>query len=269
MGPLNAEVTMPKLSDHQSSKFTKLMYLGDSGTGKTGSMASLVAAGYKVRVLDLDNGLDALKTYVHETCPEKIGNVDYKTIRDPIRAGLTAPVITPKAFVEGTKLMGKWEDDSVPGEWGPDTIFVVDSLSAYGRAAYAWARGLNPAAKDPRQWYHAAQQGVEDTINLLTAESFATNVIVITHINYKEVVENETKGYANSIGTALGPILPRYFNTVIAAEKLVQGKTVRRTIRVVPTTTVDLKTPMAPSVLGEGIFPLESGLATIFEKLRA
>lgn len=262
---------MPSLSDHQSSALTKLIYIGDSGTGKTGSLTSLVKAGYRLRILDLDKGLDSLVQYVKETCPDKIGNVDYVSISDTISAGQGSlgPKISPRAFVEGTKLMAKWEDESNPAEWGEETIFVLDSLSAYGRAAFAWARGLNPSAKDPRQWYHAAQQGVEDVIGLLTSENFRTNVIIISHVNYKEVVEGETKGYVNVIGTAMGPVIPRYFNTLIMAEKMVMGKTVKRSIKVRPTTIVDLKAPIQPSKLPDTPFDLETGMAEIFELLRS
>lgn len=259
---------MPSLAEHQSSEFTKLIYLGDSGTGKTGSLASLVCAGYQLRILDLDNGLDSLATYVRATCPAKAEAVSFITVRDGITPGTSGPKISPRAFVEGTKLMAQWEDGSIPAEWGANTIFVLDSLSAYGRAAYAWARGLNPSAKDPRQWYHAAQQGVEDVIALLTSEAFRANVIIITHINYKEVMEGETKGYANVIGTAMGPVIPRYFNTMIAAEKTVSGKNVARTIKVRPTYTLDLKAPIEPNDLPDTPFPIDSGMAQIFRLLR-
>lgn len=258
---------MPDLSDHQSSKFVKMIYIGDSSTGKTGSLASLVAAGYKIRVLDFDNGLDSLKEFVKRNCPDKIVNVNYETVRDKVSTGPAGPRIKdPVAFTNGLKLMDTWYDGSKPGEWGEDTIFVLDSLSAFGRAAYAWARGLSPAAKDPRQWYFAAQQGVEDTLALLTGEAFHANVIVISHVNYKEVTEGVTKGYANSIGTAQGPIIPRYFNTLILAESSGSGKNVARTIRTVPSPLIDLKNP-APFKIDETL-PLGTGLATIFNKLK-
>ena len=40
--------------------------MGDSGTGKTEALCSLVLAGYKLRILDLDNGLDIVKSYLTE-----------------------------------------------------------------------------------------------------------------------------------------------------------------------------------------------------------
>lgn len=260
---------MPALADLPSSKYQKLIYIGDSGTGKTGSLTSLVSAGYRVRVLDLDAGVDTLKQYVLKECPEKIGNVDYETRRDQYKANpVLGPQIIgqPKAFTESLKLMDTWTDGTKPSEWGENTIFVLDSLSNYGRAAYAWARGLNPSAKDPRQWYHAAQQGVEDTIALLTSETFHCNVIIISHVNYKEVVEGVHKGYANAIGTALGPTIPRYFNTLVLAESSGFGKHVKRQIKTVPTGIVDLKTPITFKL--DEALPLETGMATLLEKLK-
>jgi hypothetical protein len=258
---------MPSLNDHHSSSYVKLIYIGDSSSGKTGSLTSLVAEGYRLRILDMDNGLDSLVQFARAQCPDKLANVDYETRRDKYRATNAGPVISgaPKAFTDSLALMTKWSDETNPAEWGEGTVFVLDSLSAFGKAAFEWAKGLNPTAKDPRQWYFAAQKAVEDTLALLTGESFHANVIVISHVNYKEITEGMTKGYANAIGTALGPIIPRYFNTLIMAESSGAGKNVRRKIKTLPTGIVDLKTPI-PSLEAE--LPLETGLATLFTKLK-
>lgn len=258
---------MPGLDQHQSSSFTKLFLIGNSGTGKTGALTSLVAAGYKVRVLDFDNGLDSLKAYVRKECPDKIANVDFESRRDIYTGTLQGPVVLkPTAFVEGLKLMQKWSDESVPAEWGADTFFVLDSLTSFGKAAFEFARGLNPSSKDPRQWYFAAQTAVENTVALLTSESFKANVIIISHVDYKDMQDGTTKGQMSSIGTALGPKLPRYINTLILAERTGAGDRVKRTIRTIPTELLDLKTA-APFTLAKEL-PLETGLATIVSALK-
>ena len=77
---------MPSLSQHQSAKITKLLLMGDSGTAKTGSLVSLVKEGYKLRILDFDNGLDALRHQIMAQCPDKIAAVDFVTLRDKLRA---------------------------------------------------------------------------------------------------------------------------------------------------------------------------------------
>lgn len=252
---------MPTLDNHQSDDFTKVVYIGDSSTGKTGSLVSLLAAGYKFKILDMDNGLETLKTYARMAQAD-LSLVEYETFRDTYRSTSAGPLIKgqPKAFTDALAQMTTWSETE-----DAKTIFVLDSLSAYGRAAYAWARGMNPTAKDPRQWYFSAQQAVEDTIALLTGENFKMNVIVISHVNYKEVTEGITKGHVNAVGSALGPIIPRYFNTLLLAEVSGAGKNVRRKIKTLPTGIIDLK---IPSPQAEAEYPLETGLASIFELLK-
>lgn len=265
---------MAPLKDHTANSLVKLFYIGDSATGKTGSLTSLVKAGYKVRILDFDSGVGTLRSFVLKECPEKIGNVDSIEVRDKttlatniLYGGKKGPTVAkPTAFTDGLAYMEKWDDGSNPAEWGEDYIFVLDSLSAYGKAALAWATGLNPGAKDPRQWFFAAQKAVEDTIALLTGPDFKTNVIVISHINYKEIREGENKGYINAVGSALGPMLPRYINTLIQAETVGFGKNLKRKIKTIPSGLVDLKTPVSHSVDAE--LPLETGMADLFELIR-
>ena len=258
---------MTSLADHQSTSYAKILYLGDSSTGKTGSLASLVAAGYKLRILDFDNGLDVLRQFILHDSPDKIGNVDFITLRDKYEATPLGPKCKrPKAFVESLKLMESWSDETDPAEWGPDTIFVLDSTTSFAKAAFEWARGMHPEMRDARQWYFAAQQQFENTLALLTSEAFHANVIIIAHISYKETQEGITKGYPSAVGSALGPLIPRYFNTMIQAETKGSGKNLSRRIRLVPSAVVDLKNP-APFDL-EDELPLESGLATLFAKLR-
>jgi hypothetical protein len=252
---------MPTLDQHQSSDYSKLIYIGDSGTGKTGSLVSLLTDGYKLKILDLDNGLDALVHFGREAGAD-LSLVEFETIRDKYKSSNIGPRIDgqPKAFVAALDKLTEWsqiEDDK--------TIFVLDSLSAFGRAAFEWAKGMNPAAKDGRQWFFAAQQAVETTIAMITGESFKMNAILISHINYKEVTEGVHKGHVNVIGSALGPVIPRYFNTLILAETSGSGTNTRRRIKTMPTGTIDLKLP-GPKVEKE--YPLETGLSSIFKLLK-
>lgn len=253
---------MPTLDQHQSSDFTKLIYIGDSGTGKTGSLVSLLAAGYHFRILDMDNGLDALVHFAREQCPAMLPNVTFETVRDKYVGTKAGPICrSPKAFTKALEILTGWAEIE-----DPNSIFVLDSGSAFGRAAFEWAKGMNPAAKDPRQWYFAAQSAFENTIALLTSEAFKQNVILISHVNYKEITEGVHKGNVNAIGSALGPIIPRYFNTMILAETEGSGKNVKRRIKTMPTGTIDLKNPTPGKI--ENILPLETGMAEIFSKLK-
>lgn len=251
---------MPTADQHQSSSFVKLIYIGDSGTGKTGSLASLVADGFAFKILDLDNGLDYMLNEVRrQNHSDKLKNIEYETYRD--KYGVNGVKGQPKAFTDSLKKLTEWSDIH-----DPNTICVIDSLSALGRAAFAWAQFGNPTSKDPRQWYHAAQQAVENVISLITDKDFEMNVVVISHVNYKEVTEGVHKGYANAIGSALGPTIAKYFNTLVLAESIGAGKNVKRRIKTLPTGIIDLKVA-SPEIDAE--LPLESGMSTLFKQLRA
>ena len=101
---------MPSLSNHQSNLYTKCLFIGDSKSGKTGALTSLVAAGYKLRILDFDNGLDVLKQFVLNECPDKIGNVEFRTLQDKRKATSAGSVIdgTAQAFIRGIEMMDKF-----------------------------------------------------------------------------------------------------------------------------------------------------------------
>jgi len=256
-----------KLSEHKGGRFVKFIYIGDSGTGKTGSLASLALAGYKLRVLDMDNGLSSLREYIAKDDPAKLELVDYETRRDKYKSGPGGPVIAgqPRAYVEATKLMTQWSDGTIPAEWGEDTIFVLDSLTHFSNAAFEWAKGMNPLSREPRQWYSQAQKSIETVLALLTSEAFEANVVVISHVKYIEQ-NGVLKGVANSIGQALGPIIPSYFNTMMLAEMAGSGKNVRRVIKTRPTNLIALKNPAPFKV--QDTYPLETGMIELFNKLK-
>jgi hypothetical protein len=260
---------MPKASEHQKSKYVKLLFIGNSGAGKTGALAPLAAAGYDIRILDHDSGLDALFNHIAEADPKYLENVSYQTFRDRMKMTATGPRVvgSPKAYAETLAALEKWPDDgSDPAEWGADKILVIDSLTNVGRAAFNWAKGANPTSKDPRQWYKTAQDLCEDLIANVTAEEFRTNVIVISHVDIVTTNEGTIKGFASAVGKALGPKLPRFFNTMIMSETSGSGKSVKRKIKTFPTSMVDLKNP-APMRM-EADYPIETGLLDIFKKLQ-
>lgn len=258
---------MPSLSNHQSNEFVKVLVTGDSGSGKSGAKASLVKAGYKLRVLDMDNGLDPLKTYILRECPDKIDNVEFRTLRDNYKTTAAGPMVDkPKAFVDAMKMLDNWKYDDIdlgkPADWGPDCILDLDSLSFFSDAAFDWARGMNPGAKDPRQWFYSAQQAVESALALLTSGSFRTNVIVSAHVRYSTGDDGRNKGYPNAIGSALGPTIPRYFNHWVQCE----SKSGKRTIQTMATNMFDLKNTK-PFEMKES-YPISTGLADFFQVLR-
>lgn len=271
---------MPSLASYGTSRPVKGLYLGDAGAGKTGSLTSLVKAGYNLRIYDFDNLLAPLVHYVQREAPDKIGNVAVQTFTDKMKAvnspvvmnGASAKVMpfvdgTPKAFVDALKQMTHWktadEDLGDPGTWGPETVVVIDTLTTLSTAAFRYAQAMNPAAKEPQTYYFTAQQLIENMLALLCSEQFNTNVLVLAHIDYdKDATFQITKGFPRSIGSALNTKIGAYFNCVLLAERA--GS--KRQIRTNNAGLVDLKNPVAFKVADT--LPLETGMADFFAAVR-
>lgn len=268
---------MPSLSNHQSNDYVKLLLIGDAKAGKTGSLVSLVQAGYKLRIIDLDNLLDVLKQYILKECPEKIENVEFKTLRDKRKAAAGGAVIdgSPKAYIDAVKLIDHWKykdesgdvvDLGHPAEWGSDCILVIDSLSRLCDAAYDWREPLTPMGKsgerDGRAIYGDAQDAIENLLAMLTSNEMRTNVIVIAHGVYMEQGGGSSKIFPQGVGQKLSPKIPQYFPSVI----YYTNKGGKRTIQLKSTAMIDLANP-APFAMPETL-AVETGLAEFFAVLR-
>lgn len=263
---------MPSLKSQQAGEYVKLLAIGDSKSGKTGSLISLVEAGYKVRILDYDNLLDILHGLVLSKCPDKIDNVSFIPLRDKRKTTAVGPIIDgqPKAFIDGMKLLDNWKDEGVdlgpPAKWGKDCVLVIDSLSRMCDAAFDFRLPLTPKGKgsgeiDLRATYGDAQDAVENMLAMLTSDSFETNVIVIAHVLYMEMENGEKKGFPQGVGQKLSPKIPQYFPSVMLYDK-VAGK---RVIKTNSTPLIDLANPK-PFAVGPS-YPIETGLAEIFNIL--
>jgi hypothetical protein len=264
---------MPSAADHQSAHLHKILYIGDSGTGKTTSLFSLLALDYQLRIFDFDNLLDPLIALTRSRAPERLNQIQFMSFRDSMKATPMGPIIDgqPKAFIGSLQALDKWEDGTNPQDWGPKHVAVIDSHTTQARAAYFWARGMQGAAGlpegisskgvEPRAIFFTAQQAVMNCIALLTGAQFNTNVIVIAHIKYLEHGGN-TKGYPLSVGTAISPEIPTYFPSVALATKSASGN---RVIRTRSTLMIDLKDPKTFDPTYADELPMDTGLAEIFK----
>lgn len=267
---------MTTLTNHQSNEFTKLLLLGDSKAGKTGSLVSLVKAGYKLRILDFDNLLDSLKYQIIEQCPDRLDNVEFRTLRDKYKSGGMGTMLDgkAKAWIDSLKMLGEWKytegTDEInlgpPGSWGADTILVIDSLTRWCDAAYAFHEQMTPAGRsgeaDGRAIYGNAQRDMEKQLASLTSDAFKVNLIVIAHGVYQENPDGTTKIFPSGIGAKLSPKIPSYFPNYIRY-KNANGK---RTIQLESDSMIDLANSR-PGILNKTL-PIETGLAEFFAALR-
>jgi hypothetical protein len=208
---------MPALSAHPSTTLTKALIVGAPGTGKTGALASLAEAGYNIRVLDFDNGLDILSHVC--TKPERI---EYETLTDEYSTKSGKPMLkSAKAFPAAMKLLDNWHGGVYT--WTPDDVLVIDSLSLMARSAMNYVMFINGKLGQKPQIQHwgEAMELVENLLAVLYSTSVGCNVIVNSHIVYiGEDEDGPTTGYPMAIGSKLPPKIGRYFNSMLLARTL-------------------------------------------------
>lgn len=272
---------MPNFADDApSSGLVKGLLLGDGGSRKTTSLQSLARAGYDLYIYDFDNLLTPLAKFLKEKAPEALGNVHYQTFTDKLKAADTPaipdgkvlkimPVTdgTPKAYSSAMKQLTKWTADGQsfdPGTLGPKAVVVIDTLTSAATAAYRYVQALNPLAKEQQTWFYGAQQLVMNLIQLLASEAFATHVLVLAHVDYREISEGLTKGFPKSIGSALHTSIANNFNSVLSISQ--EGKDYF--IRHNSTGVLDLKNPAPYSGLPDRL-PFETGLADFFRAVQS
>jgi hypothetical protein len=226
----------------------------------------------------MDNLLDFFKAQVLKTCPNRLGSVEYRSIRDrykPTDGQGTIIDGKPKAWTESLKMLNRWRytdasgseiDLGPPAEWGPDCILVIDSLSRWCDAAFAFHESIIPRGRsgdfDGRAVYGNAQRDVEKQIAMLTSDTIRTNLIVICHGTYQERDDGKIKIFPQGIGEKLSPKIPSYFPNYIRYTTD-NGK---RTIQLKSDRMIDLAVAR-PDTLGDTL-EVETGLAQFFAALR-
>ncbi len=287
---------MPNIDQLDDSNLIKMIYIGDSGSGKTGSLVSLAAAGWNLRVLDVDKGIQILKDYattkiaadgkpniyLHEkpglwTSEQAKGiasRINYVTVSETFTN--TNGHVIPKGdsyqkilaqlteWKDGDKTLGKLET------WTDRDILVIDSFSRVADARMYMELTLNARAISGRQQsdYWKVQDALERFLELLVSydpvskRGIPCHVIMIGHVDYVEKDDGTVRGMPQSMGKALGPKIAQHFNHALLAKTSGQGTLAKRKIVTQTTGTIDLKNAAPLKVKPE--YDLETGLAEYF-----
>jgi hypothetical protein len=206
---------MPSFSSYDETSRIKLLLIGHPKVGKTGLLATLANVGYKVRILDFDNNLAIIKSYL---TPGAAHNIDY----------VSFDARTPESWKKAKALCRKWEDGTTPTDWTSEYVLVIDSASFWADACLVHHRAKN--SKDPRQDYYAAQSEVEDEVAFLTSPKFKCHLILITH--WRDQMQKADEVYKSVpalFGNNLPTNIPKYCNNVWAAQIKPPEKRILRT----------------------------------------
>lgn len=259
---------MPTLDNHVVEPVVRAILLGDSGSGKTGALASLALAGYNLFIADFDNGLDILANVIKDANPAALKRVDYQSFRD--KHTMAADKFIPQtadAWKKGLRYIEKVLNDK---DLSPDDILVIDSLSFAAKAAFAHILKMNSRlGSDPYQSdYGEAQRLVEGLAASITDPGVNCNILCTAHVAFLGDPEKGevVRGFPALIGKALSPVLPRYFNHALLVRTKGTGGSLSRTIHTSSIDNIELKN-VAPKRIAAS-YPLVTGLADYFKAAR-
>ena len=272
----------------------RCLLVGFPGSGKTGALACLLNAGFKLRVLDFDGNLEPLLLYADK---DKLKNLSAVYLEDRMTitpSGFVEPVGIPQAFAEAFRLMDHWKFKDEEGnevdlgpsrEWGPDTILVLDGLTSMGEAAMRRARKImNKGVANTTMQVQMLAQGEQAAfIDRLTSKRNRFHVIALAHLKMiapkdiqrddpdttKELKERlidmiPSRYYPRALGQELPQHVGGYFPTLLRVELEFKGHTPTRWIKTVSQEALDLKIP-APNFPAR--LSIEDGMLQVFRAL--
>lgn len=248
---------MALLSELKEKEPVKMLVIGDSGGGKTGSLASLVKAGYRLHILDFDNGTQILGKLLGADADK----VEVEKFQDKFKATPAGLILDgmPKAFVNSLKVLTEWTAKYKDVK----DIIVIDSFSFLSNAAmrYTLAMAGRPNGPAQLQDWSIAQNYITTVLNLLYSSDITCSVMILAHIKYLEADGGLKQAQVNTLGSALPPTVGRYFNNMVWVG-YTGGK---RIIKTKASPTMALKTSAPKDV--KDTYELETGMAEIFSVL--
>ena len=209
---------MPSIQDDINSP-AKCLLIGKSGAGKTGSLASLVTAGYNLRIIDTDKGVRPLRSllmdprypyakiiaargidlnkavrYIPIDTSMKLRTIQTKTGDNKYTSQTLLAPADAKAWARVVGLLDGWKEDDLDlgsvYSWGLNDVLVLDSFSTLAKCAYYFSQSLNGrlGARDQGYDYQRdigeAQSQLTRLLELLYDSSIGCNVVVISHITW-------------------------------------------------------------------------------------
>ena len=280
----------------------RLLCMGESGTGKTGSLISLAEAGFTLHILDLEaKAEDLLRTIIHDAVQSGkwsaakaaavLSRIEIEVAAESASfSGDQVKIKAPAALTAAGKILTAWG----AAKLDRSHILVIDSfsrLSIYAANVIAKQVGHEPEFRDFRDIFNK----LRPLLGYLTAwqeqfvgtgEQFDCHVIVLTHVNMYEVRRKtgekvkagavkvdeteviDTRIYPKAIGQALSPDIPAFFNSMLVY-KAARNKPGSRVIQLLADDMTPVKTPAISFAEKMKQLPVETGLAAYFAACNA
>lgn len=231
---------LPKDSNLSELDGVKVLLMGESGTGKTYSIGTLVDAGIEVFYFAYEQGAETLLGYWADKglpipknlhiCTVKGQNASFLEMADAVKQVNTLPYETLKKFSDPNRLKynqiemflrtfnkvtpdGSDKNYGAVASWDCTKAVVIDGLTGLSDSAMKAVIG-GKVDKDQKDW-GLAQGIIENFLRKVTAECHCIFVL-ISHVE-REVDPNGggVKLMPSAPGQKLSPKLPAMFSDVI------------------------------------------------------
>lgn len=240
---LTAEVSTPiEVPKEQTQGFSALL-LGDSGCGKTDSIATLAECGLEVFTIFTEPGawgvlkdsirrrnLDINKfhyNYVSPAAPEWKALItvakNVNQLEQSQQQKLSGDRHQYTQWVEFLQTFQNFFDERTKQafgdvtDWGDDRVLVWDSLSGSNIMAMDLVVGSKPILQ-PADW-QTTQKMISGLLNKLLSDRFCHLVVTGHVIRDKNEENGRIEKLVSAPGKALTPTIPRFFDNVILASQ--------------------------------------------------
>lgn len=212
---------MANFSLHPSPRRLKLLLQAEQGSGKTSQIALLANAGFKVRVLDIDNKLGIVKAFLKEGAET---NIDYESL----------PAKDPGTWEKIVKYL----TDAWPGlgnirTWDENTVLVLDTATFASAACLAYAKGKagsgNKTSKFEQSIWQDMAELFENMTAYVTSDAGRFHVVFNAHIMERANENGLVRKYPAFKGRVLPETMRSYFNCIWTIEVKQNGDRVFKT----------------------------------------
>lgn len=217
----------------------KVALIGDSGTGKTHALKTLIAAGITPFVIATEqNFVQIMQEELGKTChfkfispqaqhswgnildmAQKINSLSYENltkVTDPFKQA-------SNKFLEVVSACNNFVCDCCKKSWGSvsnwntDRAVVIDSFTGLSDMAFNLVVGNKPVRAMPD--YQVAQNALRMLLSPLTTQMKAMFIIICHLDREKDELTGGTFLTIKSVGAKVGPDIPRMFSDVIRVRR--------------------------------------------------
>ena len=260
---------MPKFSDAKLPP--RILICGEPAAGKTGSLAQLANAGYRLMIHDFDQNTrvigsylkpDAAEVYVSTYTAAKITNTNLFAGTGNASQQALNELRRFSKMLEHWKVPGG-EDLGPCSSWTPNDVVVIDSGTFLGELLLLAAKEDPETKRDMRSLYNVAGGYYGAILDHLTGNKVGASVIVLTHIMQTGDKDDQGKIIAKSrdipvgVGEKFSKKMQTYFSDIWHLEV---DRTGNRVFKTAATNSASLRTSAPTLIKASEPFDLASML---------